>query len=335
MQVTLTSKDTSFTFVNDISVTRNGTSVDLDKASLDTVSAILAAIDDGRITSDTPRSTVLSKRGSLIAARDGTAVLDAASIDQDMLKQAVSGAVTSALTDEAVKNQIVSGVKTAAEEASTKALQAESKAAEAVSKITQAEQKASEASSKVDAAARKIEQAESKASQAEQKVAEATKSATEAKEAVRAIEDKVGSLPTLETSAKDSAVVAINEVKGLAKTASTKAAGLEEALNTLKLKVEALEKSGVKPATPVTPPSPVTPPPTPQPNPANPVTPANPSDSQSGLNKYIIRKDNGQKLYVSGPKLDESEITDYILANGDAQIDVEGNPKPGVEVFTE
>ena len=32
MQVTLTSKDTSFTFVNGISVTRNGTSVDLDKA---------------------------------------------------------------------------------------------------------------------------------------------------------------------------------------------------------------------------------------------------------------------------------------------------------------
>ena len=142
-------------------------------------------------------------------------------------------------------------------------------------------------------------------------------------------------MPTLETSAKDSAVVAINEVKSLANAASTKATGLEEALKTLKTKVETLEKSGVKPATPVTPPNPVTPPPTPQPNPANPVTPADPSDSQSGLNKYIIRKDNGQKLYVSGPKLDESEITDYILANGDAQIDVEGNPKPGVEVFTE
>ena len=114
-----------------------------------------------------------------------------------------------------------------------------------------------------------------------------------------------------------------------------KATGLEEALNTLKTKVETLEKSGVKPATTVTPPNPVTQPPTPQPSPANPVTPANPSDPQSGPNKYIIRKDNGQKLYVYGPRRNLVDLTDYVLANGDDQIDDDGFPKPGETVYTE
>ena len=130
---------------------------------------------------------------------------------------------------------------------------------------------------------------------------------------------------------------------------------MEEALSALRLKVEALEKANVQPVQPANPapaptpgqpgetPAPVAPTPgngdqggTPAaPQPAAP-TPAEPAPAQpANPNKYIIRKDNGQKLYISGPKVDPSELTSYVLANGDAQLDEDLNPKPGVEVFTE